>query len=67
MAKQKIWICTAVVENSVSEIDSCLFIPCSPAFFDLLISLGQQGLIVVHVKSGLNFSIWPNQAGVLVH
>ena len=24
-------------------LDLCLFVPCFPAFFDLLISLGQQG------------------------
>ena len=35
-------------------------------FFDLLISLGQQGLLILRAKIGLNFSRWPKQVGVLV-
>ena len=37
------------------------FRPLFHAFFDLLISLSQQGLIVLRLKSGLNFSKWPKQ------
>ena len=31
-----------------------LFKPCFPAFFNLLISLGQQGLVILHLRSGSN-------------
>ena len=33
-------------------IDLCRFIPCFLAFFYLLISLGQQGLIILRLKGG---------------
>ena len=45
----------------------CLFVPCFLAFFDLLISLCQQGLIILLLKSGPTFSKWPKLAGVLEH
>ena len=38
-------------------LDLCLFVPCFPAFFDLLISLGQQGthdITLPLVQNGLN-------------
>ena len=41
--------------------DLCLFVPCFPAFSYLLISLGQWGLIVLLIKSGLNLG----QRGVI--
>ena len=41
------------------QIDLCLFVPCFPAFFDLLISLGQQGLIILRLYNGPTFSKWP--------
>ena len=44
-------------------VDLCLFVPLFPAFFDLLISFGQNGLIIC----GPNLEKWPKQAGVLVH
>ena len=37
-----------------TRIDLCLFVPCFPAFFDLLISLGQKKLIIVLLKRGPN-------------
>ena len=40
-------------------VDLCLFVPCFPAFFDLLISLGQYGLITLHLYNGPTFSKWP--------
>ena len=39
------------------SIDLCIFVLCFPAFFDLMISFGQQGLIILRLKSGLDFSI----------
>ena len=29
------------------KVDSCFFVPCFPAFFYLLMSLGQKGLIIL--------------------
>ena len=49
------------------RLDLCLFVPCFPAFFDLLISLGQKGLIMLHLSNGPTFSKWPKKVGVLVH
>ena len=54
-------------EFCAKEIDLCLFVPCFPAFFDLLISLGQKGLITVLLKGAPLFQKRPKQAGVLVH
>ena len=43
--------------KSSDSVDLCRFFPCFPAFFDLLISLGQQGLIIIlHLKRGLIIS-----------
>ena len=50
-----------------SGIDLCLFVPCFPAFFDLLISLGQKGLVILRLHNGPTFSKWPKEVGVLVH
>ena len=43
-----------ITEHTASrqKLDLCRFIPCLPAFFDLLISLGQQGLITLRFKGG---------------
>ena len=35
-------------------LDSCRLVSCCPAFFDLLILLGQQGLIILLLKSRPN-------------
>ena len=40
--------------NYENRIDLCLFFPCFPPFFDLLISLSQLGLIILLLKSGFN-------------
>ena len=48
-------------------VDLCLFIPSFPALFDLLISLGQQELIILPLKVGPACSKWPKVAGILVH
>ena len=50
-----------------SPLDLCLFVPCFPAFFDLLISLGREGLIILRIYNGPTFSKWPKEVGVLVH
>ena len=42
-------------------------VPCFLAFFDLLISLGEIGLmIILHLKRRLTFSKWPQLSGVLL-
>ena len=33
-------------------LDFGFFVPCSPTFFDLLISLGQHGLMILRLESG---------------
>ena len=50
----------------VVPVDFCLSVPRLSAFFALLISLGQQGLIILRLKSGPTFSIWPKLGGILV-
>ena len=44
----------AAAEELELRLDLCLFVPCSPVLFDLLILLGQQGLITLLLKSGPN-------------
>ena len=56
-----------IIFLSADRLELCLFVPCFPAFFDLLISLGQQGLIIIRLHNGPPFSKWPKQVGVLVH
>ena len=47
--------------------DLRLVVPCFPSFFDLRISLGQQGLIILLLKSVSTFSKWPKQAEIIVY
>ena len=39
------------------KLDLCLHAPCFPAFFDLLISLGEKGLMILHLKRGPNLGM----------
>ena len=42
--------------HSSAEIDLCFHVPSFPALFDLLISLGQLGLIILLLESGSTLS-----------
>ena len=57
----------ASVVYSFVFLDLCLFIYCFPAFIDLLISLGQRGLILFLLKAVSTFSKLRKLAGILVH
>ena len=47
---------TELLQDQISPVkvylDLRLFVPCFPASLDLLMSLGQQGLIIILLKSG---------------
>ena len=42
------------IQLNTCTLDFCLFVPFLPAFFDLLTSLGQKGLIILLFQNGLN-------------
>ena len=41
--------------GEIAFVDLCFFVPCFHVFFDLMKSLGQQGLRILRLKSGPNF------------
>ena len=65
--KHKYILLTQIIKFHLFSVDLCPAVPCFHAFFDLLISLGQKGLVILLLKSGSTLSKWPKLAGFLVH